>query len=285
MEKCFVLGLGAQKSGTSWLRHYLNSHDFADFDLAKEYHVWDVLCESEKFAHYDVRGVSNIRLKRLIKQSLGMALGPLDVRQKMQEHPNYYFEHFGEILRRPEISVTGDICPSYVFLPLHILNRIRDGFVSMGIAVKVVLLMRDPVERCWSCVRMHKRKGASMEGVDVDLPIEEALRRYYRTSDCIRRTRYQDTISVMREVFRQEEIYIDTYENILLNGDLNRLAIFFGVPLNNEFLSIKYEETKKKETISESLYSEIAEFYADVYQVGETIAPDCRLLWPGFKYI
>ena len=285
MDKIFVLGLGAQKSGTSWLRHYLNSYDHADFGLAKEYHVWDVICESARFSHYDFRNDLKISLKRFVKERLNMDLGPLDVRQKMQNSPDYYFQYFKSILSRPGISITGDISPSYVFLPSSVLQKIRDNFISMGIEVKVLFLVRDPVERCWSSVRMHRRKGVSMEGVDVNLPLEEALGRYYRTIDCVKRTRYQDTISIIEDVFLDQEIFYDTYENIFLKNDLTGLSSFLNLEENKKLLHVKYETTEKIESISEALYTEIAEFYADVYEKCELLIPNSRLLWPGFKYL
>ncbi len=40
-EKIFLLGLGAQKSGTTWLFDYLNGNSHAKFGIFKEYHVLD----------------------------------------------------------------------------------------------------------------------------------------------------------------------------------------------------------------------------------------------------
>ena len=37
----FVLNVGAQKSGTSWLRQTLLKLKFANLGFMKEYHIWD----------------------------------------------------------------------------------------------------------------------------------------------------------------------------------------------------------------------------------------------------
>ena len=39
----FLLGLGAQKAGTSWLHAQLNRRRDADFGFLKEYHIHDAL--------------------------------------------------------------------------------------------------------------------------------------------------------------------------------------------------------------------------------------------------
>ena len=41
MKPVFVLGLGAQKAGTSWLHRTLSKNDNVNLGFEKEYHVWD----------------------------------------------------------------------------------------------------------------------------------------------------------------------------------------------------------------------------------------------------
>jgi len=42
-DKTFLLGLGHQKCGTTWLHEYLDGYPFFEKGFAKEYHVWDYL--------------------------------------------------------------------------------------------------------------------------------------------------------------------------------------------------------------------------------------------------
>ena len=37
MNKVFILGVGAQKAGTSWLHHYLTTRSFVETGLFREY--------------------------------------------------------------------------------------------------------------------------------------------------------------------------------------------------------------------------------------------------------
>lgn len=43
MEKTFLLGMGAQKSGTTWLHRILTARQDANFGFTKEYHVLDAV--------------------------------------------------------------------------------------------------------------------------------------------------------------------------------------------------------------------------------------------------
>ena len=56
----FVLGLGAQKAGSSWLHAQLNHRRDAEFGFLKEYHIHDALTLPEA-------GFSNRRQRSLIK--------------------------------------------------------------------------------------------------------------------------------------------------------------------------------------------------------------------------
>ena len=52
--KTFLLGVGAQKAGTSWLHDQLNRRHDADFGFLKEYHIFDAL-ELEHFSSFRPR--------------------------------------------------------------------------------------------------------------------------------------------------------------------------------------------------------------------------------------
>ena len=61
--KTFVLGLGAQKSGSTWLHSYLNHFSFSDFGPVKEYHIWDGVY-SEYCHHQKIRFRELVKSKR-----------------------------------------------------------------------------------------------------------------------------------------------------------------------------------------------------------------------------
>ena len=93
----FVLGLGAQKAGSSWLHAQLNRRRDADFGFLKEYHIHDARTLPEA-------GFSNRRMRSLIKPRTWR-------RQRFIAQPQRYYNYFSSLLRRPGIQLTGDITP------------------------------------------------------------------------------------------------------------------------------------------------------------------------------
>ena len=51
-KKKFILGLGAQKAGTSWLYNYFNSRDDFFSGFMKEYHIFDAPKHGKIFLKY-----------------------------------------------------------------------------------------------------------------------------------------------------------------------------------------------------------------------------------------
>lgn len=76
----FVLGLGAQKAGSSWLHAQLNSRRDADFGFLKEYHIHDARTLPEA-------GFSNRRKRSLIKPRTWR-------RQRFIAQPERYYDYF-----------------------------------------------------------------------------------------------------------------------------------------------------------------------------------------------
>ena len=103
MDKTFILGVGAQKCGTSWLSSYINQSQQANLGILKEYHCWDAktleLCEEF----------------RTVDDNLLIQSDQYQIRHKMQNIEGYYERYFAEILEG-RINITGDITPSYSML-------------------------------------------------------------------------------------------------------------------------------------------------------------------------
>jgi hypothetical protein len=48
MTKTFILGVGAQKGGTTWLHRQLNKNKNIDLGFRKEYHIFDAIEDFER---------------------------------------------------------------------------------------------------------------------------------------------------------------------------------------------------------------------------------------------
>ena len=154
-EKTFVLGVGAQKAGTTWLHSYLSSIDGVDLGMFKEYHILDTIyipeCKHYK-SNYSIKSYA----KRLIRKTTERRYYD---RFSFQDNIEGYFDYFEDLLNANDSTyVTGDITPSYTGLPAECYRTVHENFSKRGIKVKAVFLLRDPLERCWSAVRMHRRR-------------------------------------------------------------------------------------------------------------------------------
>ena len=182
-NKLFLLGLGAQKAGTTWLYSYLASASNVATDGVKEYHVWDVHHLPDTTNGRVSRQDSTPDLARRIQYAL-------------QQDPSGYFRYFDTFLEKSGRQVSCDITPTYAGLGSAVLASVREGFAQRGIATRAIFLMRDPVERCWSAARMQGRLRAG----DAAVTDEQVLAHVERPG-AQQRTRYDLTIGEMEKAF------------------------------------------------------------------------------------
>lgn len=289
-QNIFLLGVGAQKTGTTWLHAYLNSLTDADFGRFIECHVFDALYLPQ-CAHFMVPDF--LFIKSVLWRIKGRLKGVVSenyLRRRMQQNTRVYFDYFAGILKGKEnIRLTGDITPSYCGLPVSVYHTIRQEFEKRGIRVKAVFLMRDPVERCWSAVRMHRfYRAAGKRYIDVKAPEEEALRFYFPTEQAAFRTNYHRTIANLEAAFPQEDIYYGFYESLFNENEISRITSFAGVDFAPPDLKKKINATPRDNgTVSSQLKADIAKFYKPVYDFIEMkfAERNVKSLWEGYKYL
>lgn len=269
MHKTFILGVGSQKCGTTWLHRYLKQSDIFDGGMAKEYHIWDAL---------DIPLLKKNLVPRpsVIK---GIVRPKSKLRHRMQTDNSFYFEYF-DSLYNSKIRLSSDITPSYSGLGAKRLRFLRQGFEQRGITCKAVSLIRNPISRIKSAVRSNLDKRNYKEGIDVgETNFVNALRQYYKSEHCEIRTNYHQTIQQIFESFEPEDIYIGFYENMFEDTEIEKLSRFLGIPPKVNFSSVRVNKTKSKTTSDEALESEIISFYKNVYDYCYEKFPITRTLW------
>ena len=104
-EGIFLLGLGAQKCGTSWLHEMLNRSDQVDFGFAKEFHIHDALTLHE--CQIIRRQVFN-RIKHLreVGENIEDYNGLAHQFRFLTDIDNYY-DYLEGLLLDPKIRLTG----------------------------------------------------------------------------------------------------------------------------------------------------------------------------------
>lgn len=269
--KVFVLGLGNQKCGTTWLHSYLKKNDSFEAGFAKEFHIWDTM---------DIPCIkdASVSWKRRLA-----GLPTLWRRSKMMRDPNFYFDYF-DGLYSDQVSISGDITPSYSGLEPARLEFIRDQFSSRDVAVKPVILIRDPLARIKSAVRYSLSRKNYSEGITPgETDFNLALKQYYPSEHCRLRTEYQTGILNARKVFGDDGVYVGIYENMFDDAEVERVSAFCGVPANLAYSGVFVNKTKKKAKADDlqdmALDEAIREAYQDTYRYCSDQFPVTKALW------
>ncbi len=268
-KNTFVLGLGFQKCGTSWLYRYLQQSEKFDGGKLKEYHIWDAI---------DIPILSYNIVKRP-----GLVRNILDksnyLRYRMQTDNESYFDYFESIFS-DTVTITADITPSYSGLQKTRLRSIHSGFKERDIDCKAIVLMRDPVDRIKSAVRYNLDRENYDEGIKIgETDFFGALEQYYKSEHCTIRTRYDRTIELVRGVFDEEDIYIGIYEEMFDSDKIDKLSKFFGIQTKYDFAAVRVNKTKSATKVNHDIEQNIRNFYSEVYEYCNEEFPSTRNLW------
>ena len=159
-KKLLFVGIGAQNSGTTWLYSYLREHPKVYMSPIKELHYFDMRFRRDRIAAEGGRFVRRLHKKSAeIHYADGAYRAPITLvddlldRIKMDADEGEYREFFRRRVKN-EI-VFGEITPSYAILPKEGFRRIREQHEN----VKLIFLMKDPIERFWSRVRKSAKRA------------------------------------------------------------------------------------------------------------------------------
>ncbi len=283
MTKTFLLGTGCQKGGTTWLFRYLKESPQYVRGYMKEYHVFDALdLESEHLTRNRImkKAEQALAATRAGERPQAWALH----RMSMYANPTLYYDYFsGLLMTRPEGRLTADMTPDYGMLPVERFRDIRQGFARRGVRTVSILLMRDPVERIWSHIRMQAQRFPKM----FDQPLPDALRERYADPNYAMRTRYDRTIAALDEAFEPDELYFGFYEDLFSEQRVREVCSFVGIDFMPPDLDLRRNASERPGDLPEDTVREVAGHFSDVYDAVATRFPDVDLaaLWPSAGYV
>ena len=286
--KSFILGLGAQKCGTTWLHRYLSGLDGVDFGFLKEYQtlnprspVGKVRQTARALATLAAAGVS------------GRSASPEARRARFLLNRQTYYGYFACLLEQPGTTATGDITPAYSALRAPELREVAHQFEKLGITVRPVFLMRDPVDRCLSAVRMRRRnfeRGKSSETVTarhMAMNEEQHLLDVYRSEQFTTRSRYDRTVAEIEEAFPSDAVAYAFFEELFSEDTVRRLCDQLGLNYKAPRFEQTVKTTKGNSQLSDAASAEIARHLAPVYafaarRYGEDFI---ARIWPSYRFV
>jgi hypothetical protein len=286
VQKTFLLCVGCQKGGTTWLHDHLSHHPNADMGFLKEYHVFETL--------YDPNFERRLTRLRAWRMYLAVLLrrgpGNNPIRRQwlaLLAIPNRYFRYFAGLVHRSEsILLTGDISPSYAGLSTSALSRIRDGIEAQGLRIRVLFLMRDPVDRIVSGVLMRRRQSRDDAfSIRKAESVDEYVKDYFRTWHCEYRTRYDVTISHLESVFPTESIRYAFYEELFTERTMRDLMDFLGIPYVTPRFELHIGAATERHELNPELRALVFDYYRPTYDfLAKRFGEDrLRNLWRSYR--
>jgi hypothetical protein len=210
-----LLGLGAQRCGTTWLGKHLRSHPEIHMTEIKEMHFF---VDPKLPNTWNQKFMANRREKA--KATSPTLEAVYEHRIKVGTSQSNPVTDYIDFLSN---GWTGqplycEITPSYMFLPVSELESIRTTFPKL----KIIFLMRDPIARLWSMLRFNFRnKDASQ--MDAFAATCLSKREYSARCD------YKSALENIDAVFDPSQVFTGFYEDMFDGNLLDRLYAFLDI--------------------------------------------------------
>jgi hypothetical protein len=286
VDRTFLLGVGAMKAGTTWLHDHLAASPQCEPGVRKEYHVFDSLdLEREPYLLKRVVAKAHASLEEVEQ---GRPTDPTFlVQSAMIADEQLYFDYFTALFARsPQTRLAMDITPGYALLSAGRLGSVRAAFEQRGVRAVAAYLMRDPVERIWSQVRMQKRRRPENNPGTA----EELVAQRYAEPAYAERTTYDVTIRNLDEAFGELAAYAfyeELFDPATAASETTRLSSFFGIEPRDPDLGAQFNVSPRSAVLPEATVREVAEHFRPTYEFVASRFPDRDLprIWPSARLI
>ena len=223
----YFLGIGAQKAGTTWLADFLTSHPEVAMSPMKELHFFDQYYATEMCGNFEenftkeVSVMENTALRTSLSKQQQIRFQHLKSRLAMNGNHDQYRDYL-LTLKNSTDRITGEITPSYSLLG-------EAGFEAINTTlpdVKIIFMLRDPVQRYWSQLRYHQFQHPTYDALTECLPSLELPHFSLRTD-------YARTFQALDAIFSDDQVHIIFYEDLFSESMsqfvVSRLCSFLGI--------------------------------------------------------
>lgn len=227
--------VGATKAGTSWLHRYLSDHPDCHLRSIKELHYFDALdrgtlegearttLAAQKQLATRLDGAPPARTANIVRQ-IGEREHWAEVLATGQQDVAAYLGYLHAGLE--DQKLVGDITPAY-----SLLSRERlEMMASIAPDTRFIYLLRDPIARLWSHVRMiaaRRSDSGQIERARADRIFERVLNAKEDTIS--QRCDYRSAIEKLRGAVDPARLMITYYEDLFDGDALARICAFLGI--------------------------------------------------------
>jgi hypothetical protein len=265
------IGIGAQKAGTTWLYAQLSKHSSVWMPPIKELHYFD---RSPKYA--SPSGINSAspfnriwrgdpfyrRQCRRIIQSLPKYIASKNfdmIRWCTRWIFGYYDDHWYKSLfeNSPSGSISGEITPAYSILTRKDIEWMK----RINPLLKIILFVRNPIDRAWSALRFYKRIGR----LNTDINCANEVLTELANEEYANRGDYMKTIENYLDVFDSSQFLICFYDSIEEKPEelLEKIYSFLEIPSimsDRELLTVRCNASPPHE-----MPQEIRAYLIDTY--------------------
>lgn len=280
------LGIGAQKAGTTWLYSNLRQHPKIWMPPIKEIHYFTRLYPGSPSPLPSTPPLLRIFGRspqdELWRQALVRAL--LNIRRTTWQELVWYTRFFlgryddywyASLFKGRDDCVKGEITPAYSILEPDDIQHIKHIMPR----VKVIYIIRNPIDRGWSAVRggirhriRRKRMGREekeqllKETFSSPRKLERAFRRITNWPGYQLRGDYVRTLNHWQRYFTEEQFLIGFFEEIVHDPErfLSRIFDFLQVGFSKDYitaLAAKKVNPSPQKKIPPQLERSLAEQY------------------------
>ncbi|MEO1331069.1 MAG: sulfotransferase [Pseudomonadota bacterium] len=249
-EPTLLFGVGAQKSGTSWLYDYLSAHPDCHLRRIKELGFFSR--STERQARQVVERFET-KLVRTRRKKTGFNLAE---RRKLRERIRDLEEWLG-VLRdgsdaayldylnkgRSARRLVADITPEYALASPAVLTRMA----ALSEQTRFVFIMRDPVARLWSAIRMAGLRRGGPEPDDQAAFAGNLLAEHAAegVSNLDRRSDYADALEKLTAIVPAERRLFLFYEELFCDPTVRTLCDFLSIEFRSGDYSRRVHEGLK----------------------------------------
>lgn len=224
----YFLCIGAQKAGTTWLHHNLSQQPGVWLPPVKELHFLDHMAPS--LARRVLGSPSHHALART---HLAAAAAALIARRGDMESfrlawrlafSKRNWDWYSSLFPDRAGLICGEICPGYARLSRDVIRSV----VQRNPNIKIIYLLRDPIDRAWSSVAMHFRERGeqTIDAIDRDNIIKRI-----RYPKFFAHCKYDDNIENWLSAVPPAQMYFGFFERIAAEPReyLSDILSFLGV--------------------------------------------------------
>ncbi|WP_347274517.1 sulfotransferase [Candidatus Kuenenia sp.] len=199
------LCIGAQKSGTTWIYRNLNKHPDVWLPPIKEIHYFDKYQDKANLSSAIFSQIWRRQLKIRIRKRYGFR----DFKNLKWDFTFFFRNHTPEwylsLFEPGGSKKTGDFTPGYATLPSR-----QVAFIEKLIPnVKIIFLLRNPIYRAWSQIRMEVRKQS------LNINDHDAVLKKIDSNKVRLRGDYLRTLDNWRSYYQKGQMFIGFFEQVI----------------------------------------------------------------------